>query len=93
MVDAASAALERAIAALTYDEIEVREEGRFGAVSVVSNGDVPLLDRSIARDLEMFAKQPELPRKKLLMANAAAIDDALLAIEEARLAMQGGLAR
>ncbi len=92
MAGQALTAVERAIAALTYDEIEVHEVSRLGALSVTLNGDVPLLDRSIARDLEMFAKQPESARKKLLMANAAAIDEALLAIEEARLVLQGGMA-
>jgi len=73
--------ITRAIAALTYDEIEQHAHDWRGETVLVGE-QVPLLHRSIANDLVMMAKQPELFSPKLLMAIAASIDDALLALVE-----------
>lgn len=82
-------ALERAEAALTYDYIEQRGPD-FGAVRI--DNAVPLLDRSISRDLRNLEAQfgNAVRGKTLLSANAAAIDEALLAIAEARQALEAG---
>lgn len=66
-------ALDRAIAALTCDEIEV-----FPA------GNVPLLQASIGFELVQIEKSFSGRGKTLLSATAAAIDEALLAVAEAR---------
>ena len=73
MSEQALQALDRAIAALTCDEIEV-----FPA------GNVPLLQASIGFELIQIEKSMSGRGKTLLSATAAAIDEALLAVAEAR---------
>lgn len=70
-----------AIRALTYDQITQTSHDWRGTTMLV-NEQVPLLHRSIANDLVMMAKQPELTNARLLYAIAAAIDEALLALGE-----------
>ncbi|MFZ5747897.1 MAG: hypothetical protein ACOY45_09615 [Pseudomonadota bacterium] len=87
-MSAARDAVERAIAALTYASVTQIEPitGRELAV----DAEVPLLDRSIGRDLrsiETFLGR-DAKGRTLLSANAAAIDEALLALAEAREAMR-----
>lgn len=84
MTQHAIAALDRAIAALTYDEI-VRYDDRWAETA--RDGKIPLLQRSIGQDLIEMA-QGRKCSEKLLRANAAAIDEALLAIAEARAALE-----
>lgn len=69
-------AVMRAIAALTYDEIE-----RHGPLG---REEVSLLDRSIARDLRQLEAMlgSKAKGQTLLFALATAIDEALLALEE-----------
>lgn len=83
----ALAALDRVIAALTYDALE-RTEVDAAGVTVITVGEaIPLLQRSVSADLEMIAR--ETPKHaRLLRAIAAAIDEALLAGAEARAALQ-----
>lgn len=84
-------ALDRAIAALTYDEVE-HQNLTLGTVK--TGNEVPLLQRSIAQDLRDMERRlgAQVVGKTLFSANAAAIDEALLAIEEARAALCGGQA-
>ena len=91
MQDTALAPLERAIAALTYDEIERIDVDSAGRQTVTTGDAIPLLDRSIAQDLVRIERAIG-SKPSLLGATAAAIDEALLAIEEARLAITGGAA-
>ncbi len=76
----------RAIAALTYNEIEVipTDSG-----VPICNEQVPLLDRSIANDLMRIDSAISGKGQTLLSAIAHSIDEALVAIAEARLLLQG----
>ena len=80
--------LQRAIAALTYDEIQVTSV-TFGIQTVMNGEEVPLLDRSIGQDLTRIDSALSGKGSTLLSAIAHAIDEALLAIEEARQLLQG----
>jgi len=77
----AHSALDRVIAALTYDEIEQR---RTSWGPTLRNEEVPLLDRSIAQDLMQIEAQLGGRGKTLLSAIAESINEALLAAQEAR---------
>ena len=79
-------AVERALAALTYDHIERR--GRDGEVIAVGE-QIPLLQRSIAQDLRHLERVLSIPvgTLTLLSGTAQAIDDALTELEEARMAL------
>jgi hypothetical protein len=89
MTSAILDALDRALAALTYAQVE-HIDPRTREVTAAGD-EVPLLQRSIAQDLRDM--ESRLGRvavgKTLLSANAAAIDEALLAIEEARAELRG----
>lgn len=80
--------LHRAIAALTYDEIEVIST-MFGVSTSTSGDDVPLLDRSIANDLMRIDSVISGGGNSLIAAIAHSIDEALVAIEEARRLITG----
>lgn len=80
--------LRQAIAALTYDEIEVTSTS-FGVKSTTTGEEVPLLDRSIGQDLTRIESALSGKGLTLLSAIAASIDEALLAIEEATQLLQG----
>lgn len=67
--------IEEVIQALTYDHIE-----RIGAVGAA----IPLLQRSIADDLRRIESQLGAKGGTLLSAIAAAIDQALLAAQQAK---------
>lgn len=82
MEDAADA-LARAIAALTYDEIAVIAADGMGT-SETDGRALPLLERSISADLIRMEMCMAARGKTLLSAIAASIDEALIAIEEAR---------
>lgn len=83
--------LARAIAALTYDEIECHEVDEAGFLLVTIGEAIPLLQRSIAQDLVRIDRQ--LGQKAgLLSAIGAAIDEALLAVAEARAQLMGEVA-
>lgn len=69
------------IHALTYDQTSQTTHDWRGAV-MPANDQAPMLDRSIANDLVMMAKQPERYNPRLPRAIAAAIDEALLALVE-----------
>lgn len=69
--------IARAIAALTYDEIEQHGDGM-----TRTDTDVPLLQRSIANDLRQIEAQMGGKGKTLLFAIATSIDEALLALVE-----------
>ena len=77
-------AIDRAIAALTYDQVE-----RFDPAWQPVPGTVPLLARSIAHDLVQIERVIGATGKTLLGAIAASLDEALLALAEARLALGG----
>lgn len=87
-MSAALDAVERAMAALTYASVTQIEPvtGRELAI----DGAVPLLERSIGRDLRSIETLlgRDARGRTLLSANAAAIDEALLALAEAREAMR-----
>lgn len=70
--------IARAIAALTYDEIEQR----FDDGTIRQGISVPLLQRSIANDLRQLEAVLGAKGKTNLFAIAAAIDEALLALVE-----------
>ena len=77
-------AVERAIAALTYEEAE--EDTPRGPKAV------PLLGQSIANDLRELDRQIATTAGRTLtrlFANAEAIDEALLALVEARKELMG----
>lgn len=87
MSDLALAAIERVIAALTYDAIERTEVDAAGVKTVTIGEAIPLLQRSVSGDLEMIAR--EVPKHaRLLRALGAAIDEALLAGAEAQAALR-----
>lgn len=69
--------IARAIAALTYDEIEQHEGGM-----VRTDQAVPLLQRSIANDLRQIEAVMGGKGQTLLFAIAEAIDEALIALVE-----------
>ena len=77
-------AVERVIAALTYDEIESipTERGKH-----VPDAEQPLFHRSIANDLVSAEKVISARGKTLLSKIGDAINEALMAAEEARLAL------
>lgn len=79
----ALASLDQAIAALTYDEIE-EVSTEFGMRQSRSGEEVALFDRSIANDLILIEAALSGRRQTILSAIATSIDEALLAIEEAR---------
>lgn len=79
--------LARAMAALTYDEIDVIAAG-MGIT--LSNEEVTLLDRSIGHDLIRLEAAISAKGLTLLSAIAASIDEALTSIEEARRPLQPG---
>lgn len=92
---AALDALDRVIAALTYDEIERIpfglpdddiERGRVPP-GHLKGAEIPLLDRSIADDLVRIEKMLTANRPTLLGAIGESINEALLAAEEARRAL------
>jgi hypothetical protein len=68
--------IERAIAALTYDEVEILHNGHW------QEGKHPLLKRSIANDLRQIEASLSGKGKTLLFAIAESIDEALLALAE-----------
>ncbi len=70
--------IARAIAALTYDEIEQHMDDG----TVRTDQAVPLLQRSIANDLRMIEAQLGGKGQTLLFAIAEAIDEALIALVE-----------
>ena len=83
-------AIDRLIAALTYDHIEHidRESG-----DTIAEGEgVPLLQRSIAQDLRQIEGRLGVHAKgrTILGATADAIDEALLAAAEAKAELAGG---
>ena len=80
--------LHRAVVALTQDEIEVTSI-TFGVTSSISGEQVPLLERSIANDLMRIDSAISGKGKTLLSAIAHSIDEALIAIEEARRVLRG----
>lgn len=80
--------LARAIAALTYDEIERHEVDEAGRLVITIGEAIPLLQRSIAQDLVRIDRQLGI-KGGLLTAIATAIDEALLAVAEARAALMG----
>lgn len=84
MTVAALAAVRRAIGALTYDEIE--QIACASGATIARDHDVPLLQRSIANDLERMDGCIAGPARgqTLLSAIGAAIDEALLALAEAQ---------
>lgn len=77
-------AVERVIAALTYEHIESIP---VGAGERLVNEQLPLFDRSIANDLVTAEKVIGARGKTLLGAIGESINEALLAAEEARLAL------
>ncbi len=77
-------AVERVIAALTYDDIERIPAGSFARPM---NEQLPLFDRSIAHDLVNAEKVISGRGKTLLGKIGESINEALLAAEEARLAL------
>lgn len=81
-------ALHRAVAALTQDEIEVIST-TFGMSTSMSGDEVPLLERSIANDLMRIDSAISGKGNTLLSAIAHSIDEALVAIEEARRLLRG----
>lgn len=74
-------AIERAIAALTYEHVE---HIPMGAGEVLKDTQVPLLQRSIAQDLTRAEATISAKGKTLLSAIALSIDEALVALAEAR---------
>lgn len=82
-------AIERAIAALTYDEIECHDVDVAGRPIITVGEAIPLLRRSIGQDLVRIDRMLS-QRASLLSAIAVSIDEALLALEEARLMLAGG---
>lgn len=82
-------AIDRLIAALTYDHIEHID---LASGETIAEGDnVPLLQRSIAQDLRQIEGQlgAHAKGRTILGATADAIDEALLAAAEARAALPG----
>ena len=73
-------AIRAAIAALTVDEIEIRDI-RGGLIA--ANDAVPVLQRSIGHDLVRIERCLSPSGPTLLSATAAAIDEALLELVEA----------
>jgi hypothetical protein len=65
--------IERAISALTYDEVEILHNGHW------QEGNHPLLKRTIANDLRQIEASLSGKGKTLLFAIAESIDEALLA--------------
>jgi hypothetical protein len=80
---AASTAIDRAIAALTYDHIE---QIPLDGGPVLVNDQVPLLQRSIGADLIRIEAAMSAKGKTLLSAIAASIDEAVVALAEAKAA-------
>lgn len=83
----ALAPLGQAIAALTYDQIEVTQAD---SGSTICGTAVPLLHRSIGQDLMRVESAMGGQGKTVFSAIAASIDEALIAIEEARGLLRGG---
>lgn len=76
--------LDQAIAALTVDEIEVHTRDTGAAGGVLAGAQVPLLQRSIGLDLVRIESAMSARGQTLLSATAACIDQALVALAEAR---------
>ena len=74
--------IPRAIAALTYDEIEQHSHDPIRGTVTREGNAVPLLNRSIANDLRQIEAQLGGKGKTLLFAIAEAIDEALIALVE-----------
>lgn len=80
MTKPALSAIEAAIAALTVESIEqIDSDGE-----QLQGEQVALFHRSIGRDLERIEKALSASGETLLSATAASIDEALLALAEAR---------
>ena len=82
-------AIERAIAALTVEVIERQLVDDAGKRMVITAPEVPLLQRSIGLDLSWIERSLSGRGKTLLSATHEAIDEALLALEEARKLLAG----
>lgn len=85
-------AIDRLIAALTYEHIEHID---IASGDTIAEGEgVPLLQRSIAQDLRQIEGQlgAHAKGRTILGATADAIDEALLAAAEAKAELAGGSA-
>lgn len=88
MSEQAVAALRRVIGALTYDYVEQVDASTDQVIA--ASEDVPLLDRSISGDLLRLRQGSAAGGESaLLLANATAIDEALLAAAEGLAALEG----
>lgn len=74
--------IPRAIAALTYDEIEQHSHDPIRGTITREGHAVPLLQRSIGNDLRQMESALGGKGKTLLFAIAEAIDEALIALVE-----------
>ena len=83
-------AIERLIAALTYEKIEHIDAA--SGDTIAEGEGIPLLRRSIAQDLRQIEGQlgAHAKGRTILGATADAIDEALLAAAEAKADLPGG---
>ena len=87
----ALAAIDRVIAALTDDSLERTDVDDQGVTVITVDEAIPLLQRSVSKELERVASV-SFGHAKLLRAIGISVDEALLAATEAKLLLQGGQA-
>lgn len=83
-------AIECAIAALTIDDIERTDVDNSGCAVTTPGNQLSLLERSIGIDLGAIVGTSADRQRKLIRATHLSIDEALLALEEARQMLAGG---